>query len=126
IYGSLVCGLSAGSTLIKKLQVVQNNAIRIIFRLPFYFNVTRYLAHIGCLNVSDAISFKCLLFGFELLNNLRINFINFIFSLSSSNHTYSTRSAANNNLYVLRANKSYRQHFFKTKKWGKATPKKTK
>src|SRR5690606_21105509 len=69
----------------------------------------------SCVVLTKMLIFEChfsCMSKTHLLFERRINFINFNFSLSSSNHTYSTRSAANNNLYVLRANKSYRQHFF--------------
>ena len=112
IYGCQIWGLTAHST-IKKLEVLQNSAIRTIARNDNSFNDVNILTHVTPLykafkiiKFRDYITLKNTLLAYDFLNNnLPISFDNF-FSPQNSKSSMTTRNSSKGSLYLTHINTS--------------------
>ena len=103
---------------IKKLQLVQNFAARIIAGARKFDHITPYFQQLGWLSVKDHISYKDLLVMFKYINGMALEYLSKNFSTRSSVHDCETRNR--NNLDIPIFNTSSGQRTFKyraTKLW---------
>src|SRR5690606_5575661 len=115
-YSNLVWGPMIGISLIRKLQVMQNKACRLIFSLPLrYSDILSTLHGRNLLSISERIYFNISLFAFNLVYGYRDNFLGINFVSTSDTHNYHTRSAANSNLFIQRTRTLYARNFISNK-----------
>ena len=63
----------------KKLQRVQNQAARLVKKLPWRSSITRYLKELHWLPIKERITFKVLLIVYKSLNDLSPNYLRCLF-----------------------------------------------
>ena len=89
---------------IKKLQLVQIFAARIITGARKYDHITPYLQQLGWLSVKDHISYRDFLVMFKCINGMAPEYLSKNFSTRSSVHDRETRNRNNlENLFLRQA-----------------------
>jgi hypothetical protein len=94
-YCSVLWGPLLGTTLIRRLQVLQNRAIRIIFRLPSRTNVSPYFAKMNVLSIENRLLFNAAIFAFYTLRGIKPNFLDLDLKNNCDIHDHYTRSSSN-------------------------------
>ena len=103
---------------IKKLQLVQNFAVRIITGARKYDHITPHLQELGWLPVKDHLRYRDLLIMFKCLNDMAPGYFSTKFSTRSSIHDCETRNMNDLDVPIFKTNSGQRTFKFRaTKLW---------
>ena len=78
---------------------LQNKAIRVINDVPIMDNITPHYVNLGIMKFPDIVKLRTCLFFFDLLCDPEPS--NFIILLLSEQHSYTTRNASSEPLYIF-------------------------
>jgi len=105
-----------GSVLIKQLQIQQNKAIRLIFRLNSrHSNLLPYIRQINQFTISEMFFIKMALFAYSTINELRDNFLQLVLHRALESHSYQTRFATSESLILRASRTNYGKNFVRHK-----------
>ena len=104
LYGIEVYG-ACNSTLLKKVQTIQNKLLKVLFNLPFRTDTNKMHAELKLLKVKDIYNVSVLKFTYESVNKCSIIQFQNYFHHHNSLHTHNTRN--DNNLYTHRVRTKY-------------------
>ena len=101
---------------IKKLQLVQNFAARIITGARKYDHITPHLQELGWLPVKDHLRYRDLLIMFKCLNDMAPGYLSTKFSTRSSVHGRETRNMNDLEVPIFKTNSGQRTFRFRAAK----------
>ena len=115
-YCSLVWSPMIGMCLLKKLQIMQNKAVRLIFSLPpLYSDIANLLHSFHQLTISERFYLQTSAFAYNTIHGLNENFLNLDLYNVSDVHSYMTRTASNSRLFVCPSRTNFAKNFLANK-----------